>query len=277
MSVKMTSPGHRTFTRAAACAVLAMLQLAAGCAGGPGSRILPPSVSGRPYISFYDRVEGFDVWLVNGQYVRETLDEEFTDFGQHLNFRFIPAREFWIDAENAPGEAPFFIRHLLVENRLMARGMRYDDALVKADEAEEAERVTTQLARAGAALRDSGKASELITMIHQALLPEYSAGVKVWVVDGELVRDILFIDFTEGGHDKVYKFIPRNEVWIDNDVMPAERKFILLHEVHERGLMSRGWTYERAHRDSSRVESRYRRHPGGLDAALRAEIAKNRS
>jgi hypothetical protein len=39
--------------------------------------------------------------------------------------------------------------------------------------------------------------------------------------------------------------------------------------------MSVGWTYGKAHKDSSRLESHYRRHPGGLDAALRAEIAKN--
>jgi hypothetical protein len=96
------------------------------------------------------------------------------------------------------------------------------------------------------------------------------------VVDGELVRDLYYIDFTEGGHDKVYKFVPPKEVWIDDDVSPAERKFILLHELHERHLMDLGWTYDKAHPDSSRIEFDGRRHPDKMDARLRAEIEINR-
>ena len=277
MTENATRTGPRALTRAAAGLVLAVLVFLAGCTGGLESRLLPPPVSGKPYLSLYGRVEGFDVWFVNGQYVRENFDEEFTNFGQHLKFPFIPPREFWLDAENAPGETLFFIHHLLIENRLMAQGAGYVDALARGDEAEKAERMKTQLGRDGAALRDSGRTPELVAMIHQELLKEFSGAVKVWVVDGELVRDVFYIDFTEGGHDKVYPFIPAGEVWIDNDVMPGERKFILLHELHERALMARGWTYARAHPDSSRIEFHYRRHPAGLDAALRAEIAKNGS
>jgi len=221
------------------------------------------------------RVDGFEVWVVNGQYVRENLDEEFTNFGQHYNFRFIPAGEFWLDEENAPGEERFFIDHLLIENKLMAGGVAYDSALDEADKAEKAERLGTAAGREGASLAAAHRTSELVARIHEKLLEDWSAGVKVWVVDGELVRDVFFIDFTEGGHDKVYDFIPVKEVWIDDDVRPEERRFILLHELHERRLMSGGWAYGKAHEDSSRLEAHYRRHPGGLDAAIRAEIAKN--
>jgi hypothetical protein len=254
---------------------LAAVVFMGGCAAGPGARVLSPAVPGKPYLRMSGRVDGFEVWVVNGQYVRENLDEEFTNFGQHYNFRFIPAGEFWLDEENAPGEERFFIDHLLIENRLMAGGVAYDSALDEADKAEKAERLGTAAARAGDSLAVAHRTGELVARVHEKLLEEWSAGVKVWVVDGELVRDVFFIDFTEGGHDKVYDFIPAKEVWIDDDVRPEERKFILLHELHERQLMSGGWTYEKAHRDSSRLESHYRRHPGGLDAALRAEIAKN--
>jgi hypothetical protein len=271
--------GHRPerLARAAALAALAALLFIGGCAARPGSRLQPPSVTGKPYLKLLERVEGFDVWIVNGEYVRENLDEEFTNFGQHLNFRYIPAREFWIDAENAPDETPFFIAHLLEEHRLMAQGVRYGDALTRGDDVELSERLKTGPGREAAALRDSGRTAELLARVHKTLLSEWSDGVKVWVVDGELVRDVFNIDFTEGGHDKVYRFIPANEVWIDNDVMPEERKFILLHELHERALMARGWPYAKAHPDSSRIEYYYRHNPAGLDAALRAEIAKNRS
>jgi hypothetical protein len=60
-------------------------------------------------------------------------DEEFTNFGQHYRFRFIPTHEFWIDHEHGLGEQRIFIDHLLVEHRLMAGGMPYDQALGKAD------------------------------------------------------------------------------------------------------------------------------------------------
>ena len=267
----MTAPPRRLLALA-----LAGVALAAG-ACGPGARLRPPSVPGKPYLRLLERAEGFAVWVVDGRYVRENLDEEFTNFGQHLEFRFIPAGEFWLDAEAAPGEAAFFVDHLLEEHRLMAGGMRYDEALSRADDVERTERAKTPRAREGAALREAGRTAELLARVHKALLADWSGGVKVWVVDGELVRDVFFIDFTEGGHGRVYPFVPAGEVWLDDDVAPAEREFILLHELHERALMAGGWPYAKAHRDSSRIEYHYRRHPAGLDAALRAEMAKNRS
>jgi hypothetical protein len=46
--------------------------------------------------------------------------------------------------------------------------------------------------------------------------------------------------------------------------------------MHERYLMSQGWNYSKAHRDSSRIEFKCRLHPQELDAALQEEIRKNR-
>jgi hypothetical protein len=256
---------------------LAAAVLSVACLAAKTARILPPDVSGKPYLRQYGRVESFDVWVVNGQYVRENLDEEFTNFGQHFRFRFIPAREFWLDQENTPGEDRFFIQHLLVEHRLMSQGMGYDQALERADGVEKLERAKTGSTWEGEELLRSGRMPELLSRIHRQRLDEYGNEVKVWVVSGEMVRSLLFIDFTEGGHDKVYQFIPDKEVWIDDDVMPGERGFILLHEMHERYLMSRGWNYSRAHKDSSRVEFFCRQHPGQLGAKLREEIEKNAS
>ena len=265
----------KTAGRAAAAAVLTALLLLASCGAGPAARIKPPSVPGQPYLRYCGQTDGFAAWVVNGAYVRENLDEEFTNFGQHLNFRFIPAGEFWLDKENAPGEERFFVDHLIIENRLMARGMAYDKALDEADAVERSERDKSARGREAGALAKSGRTDDLLHKIHKDLWTEFSANAKVWIVDGELVRDVFFIDFTEGGHDKVYKFVPAGEVWIDDDVNPAERKFILLHELHERALMARGWPYARAHKDSSRIEYQCRRNPGLLDAALLAEIKKN--
>lgn len=156
----------------------------------------------------------------------------------------------------------------------MAAGMDYDRALDKADDAEKAERGKTELARLASALAATGQV-EILNRVRKQLLEEYGTRIRVWIVDGELVRDLYFIDFTEGGHDKVYKFIPKNEIWLDDDVMDEERKFILLHELHERYLMGLGWSYSKAHKDSSRIEYRCRQQTEGLDPALKEEIRKN--
>jgi hypothetical protein len=225
----------------------------------------------KPYLKKVDQIGPLTVWVVDGQYVRKNVDEEFTNFGQHYRFRFIPLREFWIDEEHGLGEKQFFIDHLLVEHRLMAGGMVYDKALEKADAIERRERRKTELIRQISRLPKKA----IIQNIHKRLLKKYSGTVRVWVVKGELVRSLYFIDFTEGGHDKVYHFVPKNEVWLDDDLSPGERKFVLLHELHERHLMSLGWPYFKAHRSSSRIEYHCRAHPEELEENLRLEAEKN--
>ena len=226
----------------------------------------------KPYLKKIDQIGPRTVWVVDGQYVRKNIDEEFTNFGQHYRFRFIPLHEFWIDEEHGLGEEQFFIDHLLVEHRLMAGGMIYDKALEKADAVERRERRKTELIREISRLPKKA----IVENIHKRPLKKYSGTVRVWVVKGELVRSLYFIDFTEGGHDKVYHFVPKNEVWLDDDLGPGERKFVLLHELHERHLMSLGWPYFKAHRSASRIEYHCRAHPEDLEADLRLEAEKNR-
>lgn len=226
----------------------------------------------KPYIKKLDQIASISVWIVDGQYVRTKIDEEFTNFGQHFRFRFIPKHEFWIDKEHGPGEEQYFIDHLLIEYRLMTQGMAYDKALEKADAVELRERRKAVLIRQISKL--SGK--KTIENIHKRLLKKYSGAVEVWIVRGRLVRSLYFIDFTEGGHDLVYPhFIPKNEVWLDDDLSPGERKFVLLHELHERHLMALGWPYFKAHRSASRIEYHCREHQGELEAKLLQEVQKN--
>ncbi|MEN6310755.1 MAG: hypothetical protein ABFD80_04375 [Acidobacteriota bacterium] len=223
------------------------------------------------YIRKLDQIGEITVWIVDGVYVRKNVDEEFTNFGQHYRFRFIPAREFWIDREHGPGEQQFFIDHLLVEHRLMAGGMLYDKALERADAVERRERRKSEMIRTIAAL----DREHIIEDIHKQLFKKYSGAVKVWIVKGELVRSLYFIDFTEGGHDKVYHFVPKSEVWLDDDLGPEERKYVLLHEFHERHLMSQGWPYFKAHRSASRIEYHCRIFPDELEENLVLEAGRN--
>jgi hypothetical protein len=220
-----------------------------------------------PYLERVGQRGKISIWIVDGTYVRTHIDEEFTNYGQHYSFDRIPENEFWIDREGKPDESRFFIDHLLIEHRLMARGVPYDSALEAADRAEMAERK-----KAGDVKRltPGGNLPDPVK-VHVRLWKKLESGVSVWIVDGRLVRSVFDVDFTEGGHDHVYEFVPENEVWIDNDLQEAERPYVLLHELHERNLMAKGWDYDRAHEDSSKLEYHCRHNPNELHEALANE------
>lgn len=224
----------------------------------------------KPYIKKIGGFHHVSVWRVDGTFIREHIDEEFTNFGQHYQFHFIPKNEFWLDKESRRGEQRFLIDHLLVEHRLMETGKTYVQAVTAADRIEKREREKSAFMKAKLRIipKNRGKAK----LVHRQLLKRYSNGFKVWLVDGELVRDLFFVEFTEGGHDKVYDFIPKNEVWLDDDNNPDEQEFILLHELHERNLMARGWSYNRSHNSSSKLEYYCRRHRDKLAKKLNKEL-----
>lgn len=226
----------------------------------------------KPYIRKFEEIAGFTVWIVDGRHIRDNIDVEFTNYGQHLRFKFIPEKEFWIDEEHGgEGEEKYFIEEMLVENRLMADGMKYEQAVEKAERVERKERNKHERVIRG--IRKINK-EVMDSKIHKELLKKYSKKINVWIVNGRIVRDLFYIDFTEGGHDKVYDFVPDNEIWIDDDLNLRERKFVLLHEIHERNLMSHGRDYASAHKSSSEIEHYCRKNPDELDKRLNEEIKK---
>ena len=220
-----------------------------------------------PYLKKVDQRGKISIWIVDGTYVRTHIDEEFTNYGQHYNFKYIPKEEFWLDHEMKPDEQKFFIDHLLVEHRLMEKGVDYNEALEQADKIELAER------RKSGDVRKLTKGKNLpdAEKVHVRLWKKLETPVSVWIIDGRLVRSVFDVDFTEGGHDYVYEFVPQNEVWIDNDLEEVERPYVLLHELHERNLMAKGWDYDRAHEDSSKIEYHCRHNPNELHIALGKE------
>lgn len=221
-----------------------------------------------PYVKELETWGPLHVWVVDGAYIRGRIDEEFTNFGQHYRYPYIPQNELWIDQEATNDEHRFFIDHLLVEHRLMAKGMPYAQALELADREERKQR-----RRAGDVRRFTRQGRELpdAHKVHDRLWKKLESGVSVWIVNGRLVRSVFDIDFTAGGHDYVYEFVPTDEVWIDDDIQEHERGYVLLHELHERNRMAAGWPYSKAHAESSRLEYRCRHHPDELHDALAAE------
>lgn len=209
------------------------------------------------------KIGKINIWLVDGTKIRSGLEEEFNNFGQNCRFDFIPKNEFWIDNEADKDERHFFFDHLLTERRLMDQGRSCAYAREKAGEKEVAERKKTLGIKTGKKPDGSLK-----KRIYLKLLKRAPNDLAIWLVDGSLVRSLFYVDFTEGGHDLVYDFVPKKEVWIDNDIFPKERKFVLLHEVYERYLMSQGFSYGDAHKKASGLEWKIRHNPVKLGECL---------
>lgn len=92
------------------------------------------------YVKKVCDIDIFSVWIVNGEYIRTNINEEFTNYGQSYSFNFIPMNEFWIDKESVPGEEKYYIDSMLMMNRLIAKGMNHENAVKKADMMEKRER-----------------------------------------------------------------------------------------------------------------------------------------
>ena len=73
--------------------------------------------------------------------------------------------------------------------------------------------------------------------MHKAEWTQYSnyqgSPIKVYKVDGKWVRENLDPDFTAGGHNEVYTYIPKNQVWIERMRNPEEDETSLAHELDE--------------------------------------------
>jgi hypothetical protein len=160
--------------------------------------------------------------------------------------------EFWIDEAQSKKEETYFRDHMLKEWELMNKGVSYDKALSAGDEVENR-------------LRHKGKSAK-----HCKARPthEYDVGAKllrkegqinIWLVKGDIVRDRDDTDFTEGGHDLVYTYIPSpNNVWIDDMMVVKEREPTIIHEVTERNLMAKGEKYHPAHHLALEAEWKWR-------------------
>jgi hypothetical protein len=89
-----------------------------------------------------------------------------------------------------------------------------------------------------------------------------SEPVAVWLVNGDDVKLRYRMDFFDGGHDLVYHWLPKRQIWIDATDDSHEWPFDLYHEAHERRLMQGGATYARAHADATEIERKLRLEAG---------------
>jgi len=200
--------------------------------------------------------EDYTVYSVNGLTVRNVAqpDEEFGNFATQDDFPdLIPKGEIWISEKVAPKEGVFFIANALTQLSRQAAGatdQAYDDGL-------EVERVLREKLN-GIEFRNGKphkRVPEEIYLSQYTTLPDPQGEVRVWLVDGNLVRSYYKTDYTEGGHGYVYPWVPKPEIWIEDGVDHREVPFITSHEFLERRLMrDAGMEYDPAHEVCSAVE-----------------------
>jgi len=227
------------------------------------------------YIKKIGDEDGLEVWLVDGDQVRRDLNENFTEYEHHARWNFIPANEIWIEKETNESEWGFFLENVRRERTYMKNGLSLEEAVEKANALEQIERFHTGRIQKILSASDAKKAA--LTRIHKAKLSEYSTDkFTVWLIDGEVVRALYMVDYSDGGHDLVYDWVPKSEIWIEEVLSEEGRKFIILHELHERFLMYGGKDYRHAHEGATIIEARYRKNPEGLEERIKEEMEKNR-
>ncbi len=224
----------------------------------------------KPYIKKLKTENGIDFWQVDGFYIRGHIEEEFTNCADNHIFKFIPKNEVWIDKEYGKKEWKYYSKFFLAKKKYLSKGKSYKKAIVLGDKIEQIERNKSKT------IQNIKKLSkkEIIKRIHIKQIKNYSnTNLKVWIVDGFLVRSLFFLDFTHGGHEYVYDFIPKNEIWIDNAISKKDIIYVLIHEANERKLMKKGMKYNEAHYNhASKIELYVRKNQKKANKILKKEL-----
>ena len=55
-------------------------------------------------------------------------------------------------------------------------------------------------------------------------------GLTIHLVDGTFLRNHFDSDFSQGGNGYRYRWCPKGEIWIDEQINPEERPFIAFND-----------------------------------------------
>jgi hypothetical protein len=179
---------------------------------------------------------------VNGYWIRRELGKSFPNYGSRNTFKFIPKNEFWIDFDNKNKEARFIIINFLSFMKALKNGKTEKEAMKICSRQEMKERGKLKWVEK---LRKIKSREKLLGKVHEKqLFKNKTRKIKIWLVRGKIVRSVFDVDFNQGGQGLMFKFIPKDEIWIDDSLRSKERGFVLVHELHERKLMKKGWKYD---------------------------------
>lgn len=174
---------------------------------------------------------------------KSILNVEFCTAAVHDDFpRHIKKNEIWIDDSIKPNEIPSILKGLSVRLSEIENGGKnpYEKGIDTESK-----------------VRKNNK--EKLNKKKHMTIRDYSGEIIVYLVNGKGVRDNHKTDFSQGGHGYVYDWIPKNEIWIEDEER-EEMAPILAHEYIEMVLMKEsGWKYLRAHEMASDIEQHLRK------------------
>lgn len=83
-------------------------------------------------------------------------------------------------------------------------------------------------------------------------------GFDVIAVDGDEVMITYDMDFVVAGNHRKWKWISKNQFWVDKDYEIMDIDHDILHECVEEHIMAKlGWEYDDAHNFANKVEKQY--------------------
>jgi len=205
-----------------------------------------------------EKIGPYSIFTVDGAAVRDMSEDgdEFDHFSTHLELpKVVPDKEIWIDEKVTKHERFFLIHSGVNEYEYKAKGKRnwYEDVLKH--ERQERDKVDS------VKFKSKPNPEQVPESVYVKLYCDVD-DQKVYLINGEKVRDLYKTDFCCGGNDQVYhKWIPRNEIWIEKDLTEKEEiPITILHEFVERTLMKyKRYSYDKAHTIATKVDFKYRR------------------
>ena len=221
---------------------------------------------------------GYKVYSVNALAVRNSGpgNEEFDNFAIHDELpRLIPKDEIWVAERALPREGVFFIADALTRLQEAARGMPEGAAYTAGLHVQRFLREKWD----GLDYRGGKPHKRVPARVyggHYLTLADPEFPIEVWLVDGSVVRGLYKTDYTEGGHGYVYRWVPKDEIWVESTVDRRELPLVVAHEYLELRLMrDEGLAYDPAHAIAAKLEYQLR-EGRGLDPLLAPERRKLR-
>jgi hypothetical protein len=218
--------------------------------------------AGGIYRYYWGSNDNYNIWIVDGNQVRQKLYKEWLYGGNEQRYIFNPKGEIWIDNAISSEEFDLTVAHELNERHLMAKfGWTYqtshDSSLrlelsIRHKNEEICKAHEASLKKVG--VTDSYGIKEIkfiqdsvqLQNIYRIPMGKRDS-ISIWVVDGYMVRKNIYPDFGFSGNDLAYHFIPSKEIWIDGQVSCEETEYSVSLEKMERKLMEEGKSYSDAY------------------------------
>ena len=190
--------------------------------------------------------QGNKIVYVNSKKFRSSSleNQEFCTIAVHEDFpKSIKNNEIWIDDSIKKKEIPELLKGVSARLKMLSKKKDSEKAYEHGLKKEKEVRKNSPLS---------------IKLKKYCVLNDSKGKINVYFVSGEAVRDRHKTDFSQGGHGYVYDWIPKLEIWLEEEEKD-EAAFILAHEYAEMILMrDRKMSYENAHPIASKIEKELR-------------------